>query len=159
MINRCILVGRLTRDPIARKAQSGTTVTSFTIAIDRIARAGQEKQTDFINCVAFGKPAEFMEQYIRKGFLVGVDGRIQTRTYDDSTGKRVYVTEIICESVQNYEPRSSARSNQTQSYTAPYGNQPYSSGSNQSGYAEDPGFPSDDSFSPTLDISSDDLPF
>ena len=157
MINRCILVGRLTRDPIARKAQSGTTVTSFTIAIHRIARAGQEKQTDFINCVAFGKPAEFMEQYIRKGFLVGVDGRIQTRTYDDSTGKRVYVTEIICEAVQNYEPRNSTRGNQTQGgYSAPYNN----SGYNQSGgYMEDPSFPSDDSFSPTLDISSDDLPF
>lgn len=163
MINRCILVGRLTRDPESRRAQSGTTVTRFSLAIDRIARQGQEKQTDFINCVAFGKTAEYMEQYIRKGYLVGVDGRIQTGSYEDNTGRRVYTTDIICESIQNYEPRNSIRSQQVgQTYGAPsqpaYGNNTY--GSAAPSY-DAPGYSNtnDDDFSPTLDISSDDLPF
>lgn len=165
MINRCVLVGRLTRDPVARKAQSGTTVTSFSIAIDRIARAGQEKQTDFINCVCFGKTAEFVEQYIRKGFLVGVDGRIQTGSYEDNTGRRVYTTDVVCDTVQNYEPRNSARQQTGTSTSASYGNSGQQSYGNQSygnaGYTSEPQYSntSDDDFSPTLDISSDDLPF
>ena len=157
MINRCILVGRLTKDPIARRSQSNMTITSFTIAIDRIARAGQEKKTDFINCVTFGKTAEFVEQYIKKGFLVGVDGRIQTGSYEDNTGKRVYTTDVICDTVQNYEPRNSVRNNQAPNT---YSQNSYSGNNDfvvdESRYSSSA---NDDDFSPTLDISSDDLPF
>ncbi len=138
MINVAVLVGRLTKDPVARKSQSGSTVTGFTIAIDRVVPAGKEKQTDFINCVVFGKIADFVEQYVRKGFLVGVTGRIQTRTYDDNSGKKVYVTEVIAAHVQNYEPRVK------QGVQAPQ--QSY-----QDDYESDPSAP--------LDISSDELPF
>lgn len=154
MINRCILVGRLTRDPESRKAQSGITVTRFSLAIDRIARAGQEKQTDFINCVAFGKTAEYVDQYIRKGFLIGVDGRIQTGSYEDNTGKRIYTTDVICDSIQNYEPRNSAR-NQQSGIQSSYNQYEPTTTARDTDYSNS----RDDDYSPTLDISSDDLPF
>lgn len=156
MINRCVLVGRLTRDPESRKSSSGVTVTRFSLAVNRPPRQGQENQTDFINCVAFGKTADFVEQYVRKGYLVGVDGRIQTGSYEDNTGRKVYTTDIVCDTVQNYEPRNSARAQQADlpsgvSYGNSYGN----SFNNNSSRFDD----NDDDFSPTLDISSDDLPF
>lgn len=112
MINRVVLVGRTTAEPVARKSQSGTTFVDFTLAVERrYSGNNQEKQTDFINCVVFGKPAEFMERYIRKGFLIGVEGRIQTRNYEGKDGKRVYVTEVICDAVQNYQPKANPSTN------------------------------------------------
>lgn len=146
MINRVVLVGRLTQDPVARKSQSGTTFVNFTIAVNRrFAGPNQEQQTDFINCVVFGKPAEFMEQYIKKGYLIGVEGRIQTRNYENQQGQRVYVTEVICDAVQNYQPRNSAPST-------------FDGGSRASDVSHEDSFSSSD-FANTLDISSDDLPF
>ena len=149
MINRVVLVGRLTKDPIIRKLPSGVSVANFTLAIDRrYAGANQEKQTDFISCVAYRQTAEYMEQYIKKGYLVGVEGRIQTGSYDNAQGQRVYTTDVVCDSVQNYQPRATAPT-QT-SYEAP----------SRSTYApshEDQFSTSD--FANTLDISSDDLPF
>lgn len=155
MINRVILVGRLTKDPALRKTANGTSVATFTVACDRRFQGqNQDNQADFINCVAWRQSADFLSQYASKGRLVGVEGRIQTRSYDDQTGKRVYVTEVVCDSVRLLDSRSSA-SNRTQD-------------SFQSGYQADPfggnGYVQDDAFEdfntgPTLDISSDDLPF
>ena len=150
MINRVVLVGRLTQDPMVRKSQSGVTSARFTLAIDRrYSGQGQEKQTDFINCVAFSRTAEFMEQYIKKGFLVGVEGRIQTGSYENQQGQKVYTTDVVCDSVQNYQPRN----------TAPVASAPYGepTRSNYAPHHEDQFSTSD--FANTLDISSDDLPF
>ena len=101
MINRVVLVGRMTRDPELRRTGQGDAVTSFTLAVNRnyTSRDGQQ-QADFINCVVWRKPAENVERYCSKGSLVGIEGRIQTRYYDNNQGQRVYVTEIICDSVQ-----------------------------------------------------------
>ena len=145
MINRVVLVGRITQDPVVRKSQTGTTVVRFSLAIDRrYSGQGQEKQTDFINCVVFGKPAEFMEQYIKKGYLIGVEGRIQTGSYENQQGQKVYTTDVICDSVQNYQPRNSAPST--------------FDGGRSNDVSHEDSFSSSD-FANTLDISSDDLPF
>ena len=145
MINRVVLVGRLTKDPMLRKTQTGTSVTSFTVACGRRVGAGQEPQTDFINCVAWNRTADIVSQYTHKGSLVGVEGRIQSRSYDDAQGKRVYVTEVVCDSVQFLESRSASENRGSMMETR--------------GYESD--VPSYDDFAstPSLDISSDDLPF
>ena len=118
MINRVVLVGRITKDPELRKTQSGTSVVSFTIACNRrVPSQGQD--ADFINCVAWNKTADFMTQYVKKGALLGLEGRIQTRSYDDRDGKRVYVTEVVADSVQFLESKKSAESGGNEAYTAP----------------------------------------
>ena len=106
MINRVVLVGRLTRDPELRRTSQGDAVTSFTLAVNRnfTSRDGQQ-QADFINCVVWRKPAENVERYCSKGSLVGVEGRIQTRSYDNSQGQKVNVVEVICDSVQFLDTR------------------------------------------------------
>lgn len=106
MINRVVLVGRMTRDPELRRTPQGDAVTSFTLAVNRnyTSRDGQQ-QADFINCVVWRKPAENVERYCSKGSLVGVEGRIQTRSYDNQQGQKVYVVEVICNSVQFLDTR------------------------------------------------------
>ena len=107
MINRVVLVGRITKDPDLRKTQSGKSVVSFTIARNRrVPSQGQD--ADFINCVAWNKTADFMAQYVKKGALLGLEGRIQTRSYDDRDGKRVYVTEVVADNVQFLESKKQA---------------------------------------------------
>jgi len=110
MINRTILVGRITRDVMLRKTQSGTSVVSFTIACNRRIKQEGQPEADFINCVAWNRTADFMAQYVKKGALLGVEGRIQTRNYDDKDGKRVYVTEVVADSVQFLESRKADQS-------------------------------------------------
>ncbi|MCI8851582.1 MAG: single-stranded DNA-binding protein [Erysipelotrichaceae bacterium] len=118
MINRVVLVGRITKNLDLRKTQSGTSVVSFTIACNRrVPSQGQD--ADFINCVAWNKTADFMAQYVKKGALLGLEGRIQTRSYDDKDGKRVYITEVVADSVQFLESKKQAESVQNESYTAP----------------------------------------
>jgi len=96
LINKAILCGRLTKSPELRSTASGVSVCSFTVAIPRkYAKQGEERQTDFINCVAFGKTAEFVGKWFGKGDLISVDGSIQTRTWEDNEGKRRYATEVI----------------------------------------------------------------
>ena len=115
MINRVVLIGRMTRDPELRRTGQGDAVTSFTLAVNRnyTSRDGQQ-QTDFINCVVWRKPAENVERYCSKGSLVGVEGRIQTRNYDDAQGKKVYVVEVICDSVQFLETKAARERAQSQ---------------------------------------------
>ena len=115
MINRVVLVGRMTRDPELRRTPQGDAVTSFTLAVNRnyTSRDGQQ-QADFINCVVWRKPAENVERYCYKGSLVGVEGRIQTRSYDNSQGQKVYVVEVICDSVQFLETRAARERAQSQ---------------------------------------------
>ena len=153
MINRTILVGRLTKDPVLRKTANGSSVTSFTLAVNRKYKQEGQPDADFINTVAWNKTADIVVQYTHKGSLVGLEGRIQTRSYDDQSGKRVYVTEVVAESVQFLESKSAAASN---AYVPDY-----EQGNNQ-GYQNDNGsqsYSNDFISSDTLDIASDDLPF
>ena len=157
MINRTILVGRLTKDPVLRKTANGSSVTSFTLAVNRKYKQEGQPDADFINTVAWNKTADIVVQYTHKGSLVGVEGRIQTRSYDDKDGKRVYVTEVVADSVQFLESKSAAASNANSNAYVP----DYEQGNNQ-GYQNDNGsqsYSNDFISSDTLDIASDDLPF
>ncbi|MCG8499298.1 MAG: single-stranded DNA-binding protein [Firmicutes bacterium] len=96
MLNKVILMGRLTKDPELRYTASNIPVCNFTLAVDRnYARQGEEKQTDFIRIIAWRNTAEFVGKYYRKGLQVVVSGRIQTSTWDDQDGKRHFVTEVV----------------------------------------------------------------
>lgn len=107
MINRIILVGRLTRDPEMRKTASGLVVTTFTIAVDNRSRSGGEKSASFIPVVCWNQLAENVAKYTRKGSLVGVDGRLTQRTYERREGGRAQVFEVIADTVQFLEPKGS----------------------------------------------------
>ena len=93
------LIGRLTKDLELRQSQSGSASCRFTLAVDRIQRSDQQKETDFINCVAFGKTAENMNCYLRKGSKIGVQGRIQTGSYTNKQGQKVYTTDVMVDRV------------------------------------------------------------
>lgn len=115
-MNKVILLGRLTRDPETRYTQtSNMQVTSFTLAVNRrFVKQGEERQADFINCVAWNKTAEFVSKYFKKGQQVGIIGRIQTRNYDDEQGIKHYVTEIIAEEVYFAGDKKDATQNELQ---------------------------------------------
>lgn len=155
MINRVVLVGRMTKDPVLRKTGTGASVTSFTVACDRRIKTEGQPTADFINCVCWNKVADNTAQFTHKGSLVGVEGRIQTRSYDDQSGRRVYVTEVVADSVQFLEPKGTNSAAAVNAYTPDYdaGNQGYQSDNASPSYSSD--FASRD----TLDIASDDLPF
>jgi len=105
MINRVVLVGRITKDPELKSTQSNVNFVNFTLAVNRqFADQSGERQADFIQCIVWRRQAENLAQYIRKGALLGVEGRIQTRTYEVD-GVTRYVTEIVCDSVQFLETR------------------------------------------------------
>jgi single-strand DNA-binding protein len=107
MINNVVLVGRLTKDPDLRYTQQGKAVATYTLAVNRnFTNQSGNKEADFINCVIWGKRAEALANYCKKGALVGTTGRIQTRNYDNQQGQRIYVTEIIAENFQMLESRS-----------------------------------------------------
>src|SRR5699024_1271894 len=107
MINNVVLTGRLTRDVDLRYTSSGTAVGSFSMAVDRQFKNQQgEKETDFINCVIWRKAAGNFANFTRKGSLVGIQGRIQTRNYENQQGQRVYVTEVVVENFTLLESRS-----------------------------------------------------
>lgn len=105
MLNRALLVGRLTRDPELRRTGSGKAVTSFNLAVERNFKS-DDQEADFINCVCWGKIAENTERYCSKGSMVSVDGRIQTRNYENNQGQKIYVTEVIADSVQFISTRN-----------------------------------------------------
>lgn len=122
MINNVSLTGRLTRDIDLRYTQSGTAVGTFTLAVDRQYKRDGEPTADFINCVIWRKSAENFTNFTHKGSLVGVEGHIQTRNYDNNQGQRVYVTEVVVDNFALLEPKSSqqaAPNAQNQPQTAP----------------------------------------
>jgi single-strand DNA-binding protein len=101
MINRAVLVGRLTKDPELRFTQNGVALANFTLAVDRARKnANGEKETDFIPIIVWQKMAEYCAEYLHKGSLCAVDGRIQVRTYDDRDGNRRWVTEVVSENIR-----------------------------------------------------------
>ena len=112
MINRVILVGRLTKDPEYRQTPSGVSVATFTLAVNRSFTNSQgEREADFINVVVFRKQAENVNKYLSKGSLAGVDGRIQSRSYENTEGQRVFVTEVVADSVQFMDSKGSNQQN------------------------------------------------
>jgi single-strand DNA-binding protein len=116
MINRVILVGRITKDPELKSTQSNISFVNFTLAVNRsFSSQNGEQEADFIQCIAWRKQAENMTQYLHKGSLIGVEGRIQTRTYEADNGTR-YITEVVCDSVQFLESKSERQEEKQDDY-------------------------------------------
>ncbi|HCW3230821.1 TPA: single-stranded DNA-binding protein [Listeria monocytogenes] len=160
MMNRVVLVGRLTKDPDLRYTPAGAAVATFTLAVNRPFKNGQgEQEADFINCVVWRKPAENVANFLKKGSMAGVDGRVQTRNYEGNDGKRVYVTEIVAESVQFLEPKQNAVEGSTPNNNQ---NEANYSNNNKNGSYRASSSQNSDSFAnegKPIDISDDDLPF
>jgi|SRR5690554_581046 len=115
MINNVVLVGRLTKDPELKKTQSGVSFVNFTIAVNRtFTSQSGEREADFINCIVWRNQADNLARYMSQGSLIGVEGRIQTRSYESETGMR-YITEVVANSIQFLESRSQQRDNQQSS--------------------------------------------
>ena len=123
MINNVVLVGRIANDPELKYSQSGMPITSFRIGVQRNRKSESgEEQTDWLNIVCFQKTAEFVAQYMDKGSLIGIEGRIQSRTWEGQDGKRNYMVEIVANSVQALESRAEAeRRRQSKGQSAPTG--------------------------------------
>ena len=143
MINRVVLVGRLTRDPELRRANSGTSICSFTVAVDdRVRNPDGSKSTSFINCIVFQTAADNLSKFMRKGSLVGIEGRLNQRSFTRQDGTKGSAIEVVCDSVQFLEPKG------------------------QTANAEPSGFESDipaggetEKNLDSLDLPDDDLPF
>lgn len=156
MINSVALTGRLTKDVDLRTTQSGISVASFTLAVNR--QYSKDKEADFINCVAFKKTAEVLQQFAGKGRLIGVTGSIQTRHYTGKDGKEVYVTEVLANNISFLDSRNSAQSEydgQQGGYQAPQG-QP---SQGQGDYKQNDWQGQQGANNGTVSVSSDDLPF
>jgi single-strand DNA-binding protein len=117
MLNRVIIVGRLTKDPELRYTSSGVAVATFTLAVNRTFKnQNGEQEADFINVVVWRKPAENVANYLKKGSLAGVDGRLQTRSYEGQNG-RVFVTEVIADSVSFLDSKGKSTPNENKANT------------------------------------------
>ncbi len=167
-MNRVVLVGRLTRDPDLRYTPNGVAVANFTIAINRPFKNQQgEQEADFINCVVWRKTAENLANYMKKGSQIGVDGRVQSRSYEGQDGKRVFVTEVMAENIEFLESRGAAQQQGASGYQQqPNQNQYQQSNqsmqqqaapqSSQGGQGKPSPFEADGE---QINISDDDLPF
>lgn len=134
-MNKFIGIGRLTKDIELRMTQTGKPVISFTLAINRIGKPQpNQPEADFINCVAWNQTAELMSKYTGKGSQIGIEGRVQTRNYEDNTGRKVYVTEIVVDRVEFLSKKETSHQEYQEQYQEQYQSKP-------------------------IDISSDDLPF
>ena len=124
MLNKVILIGRTTKEVELRRTSNGTAVATFTLALDNryVLKEDGKPSTDFISCVAWSNTAEIMDKYVRKGTLIAVEGRIQTRNYDNKDGNRVYITEVVVETMRMLESRGENRSasNNLDSYAPTY---------------------------------------
>ena len=119
-MNRVILCGRLTREPEVRYSQTASgsmAVARYTLAVDRKFKKEGEQNADFINCIAFGKSGEFAEKYFFKGIKIAISGRIQTGSYTNKDGQRVYTTDVVVEEQEFAESKSSAAANSGAAYT------------------------------------------
>lgn len=144
MFNIVVLTGRLTADPELKTTQSGISVTSFSIAVNRSYRSGEEPVTDFINIVAWRKSAEFVAKYFKKGNLIGIEGSIQTRKYTDKNGNQRTAFEVVANNVQFVESKRDSSAPVPAAEPAPAAS--YSNAG-------------ENDFADLGDISDDDLPF
>lgn len=183
MINRSVLVGRLTKDVELAKTPNGASVVKFNLAVNRNVKAQGQPEADFINCVAWNRVADLMAQYLHKGSLIGVEGRIQTSSYTNQMNEKRYSTDVIVESLSFLEPKGNSQPQQN-TYNAPqnngysqgysqnqynqqntYNNAPYNQYNNApqnqqyNNYGYEPQNQYNDFGGDTLDIASDDLPF
>lgn len=152
-MNKVFLIGRLSRDPELRHTPNGTAVCQINVAISRPVGQGREPETDFINVTVWNKPAENVARYLSKGRQIAIEGRIQTRNYDNNEGKRVYVTEVIASNVEFLGSANNNNSTSSSSFdkmpfdnvepaeTASVDNDPFAS------------------FGEKVEISDNDLPF
>ena len=124
-MNKVFLIGRLSRDPELRHTTSGTAVCQINVAISRPVSQGSEPQTDFINVVVWNKQAENVARYLSKGRQIAIEGRIQTRNYDNNEGKRTYVTEVIASNVEFLG--SANDNNRTNTNSNPFDDNPFDS--------------------------------
>ncbi|WP_204206047.1 single-stranded DNA-binding protein [Mammaliicoccus sciuri] len=163
MINSVTLVGRLTKNPEIRTTPSGVEVGNFTLAVNRTFTNQQgEREADFINCIVFRKQAINVNQYLSKGKLAGIVGRLQTRSYDNKEGQKVFVTEVVCDNVQFLEPKDSQNgSNSYQNGTSyqkdnnyTQNNQNVQQGQNKAKYEQQ-----NNPFNNVSNFNDDDLPF
>ncbi|RMC24445.1 MULTISPECIES: single-stranded DNA-binding protein [unclassified Lactobacillus] len=156
MINRAVLTGRLTRNPELKTTQSGLSVSTFTLAVNRQYTNSQgERGADFISCVIWRKAAENFCNFTSKGSLVGIDGRIQTRTYDSQNGQKVYVTEVVVDNFSLLESKKDRESNTNMGNNGGYNNSGNNTSNSNNSAPQDPFSGSGD----TIDITDDDLPF
>ncbi|GAK30710.1 single-stranded DNA-binding protein [Weissella oryzae SG25] len=158
MINRVVLTGRLTKDVELRYTQSGMAVASFTLAVDRQFKNGNgEREADFINAVIWRKPAENFANFFGKGSLVGIEGRLQTRSYDDQSGQRRYVTEVVVDSFTFLESRADRQVKQGANNNPGFDNQANNNsfGNNQQSPVNNDPF----GIGQEVQVSDDDLPF
>lgn len=150
MLNKVIIMGRLTRDPELKSTPSGTALCNFSVAVDRkFVKQGEERQTDFINCVAWSNQAEFVSKWFAKGRMINVVGRVQTRSWDDAEGKKRYATDIVAEEVNFCGDKKSENATSSSSASS------YNYGTSSSTQAEPQ--PHDEGFV-AVDLD-DDLPF
>lgn len=167
-MNKAILIGRLTRDPEVRYTSSNRAVCQFSIAVDRPFTNQQsgQREADFINIVVWDKRAENVGKYMTKGRLVAVEGRIQTRNYENNEGKRVYVTEVVADNVQFLESKNATSGNAGSAFDnmpePPMDKSPYDFMDNNSGNTNTSVEVEKDpfaSFGESIEISDNDLPF
>ena len=153
-MNKVILIGRLSRDPELRHTANGTAVCQINVAISRPVAQGKEPETDFINVTVWNKPAENIAKYLSKGRQVAIEGRIQTRSYDNNEGKKTYVTEVIANNVEflgsaNDNNRISTRESEENQFDANI-QPPETTNIDNDPFA---------SFGEKVEISDNDLPF
>ena len=163
MINNVVLVGRTTRDAELRYTPQNQAVATFTLAVNRnFKNQSGEREADFINVVIWRQQAENLANWAKKGALIGITGRIQTRNYENQQGQRVYVTEVVADNFQLLESRASREGQSSGSYTSNnFGNSSSNFG-NSTSVNQVPNFSRDENpFGNTnpMDISDDDLPF
>jgi len=125
MLNRVILMGRITQDLDLKSTPSGASVLQFNVAVERsFVKQGEERQTDFITCVAWRQQAEFISKYFSKGRMIAIEGNLRTRTYEDKNGSKHYVTEVYVDSVSfTGEPKQGGNTSSQQNYSQPAQNQ------------------------------------
>ena len=157
MLNCAIIMGRLTADPELRTTNNGTSVTSFTVAVDRsFVRAGEDRQTDFINVVAWRQSAEFVSRYFHKGSMIAVQGSIQTRNYEDKNGNKRTAVEIVADRVSFCGSKSESNTGSTRYDSAPA---PSFSNGDAGSFSVLPDDDDETDYSFDGGASDDDLPF
>ena len=158
-MNKAILIGRLTRDPELRTTPTGRNVCQFSVAVSRtFTNANGEREADFINCVVWDKQAENLVKYQKKGNQIAVEGRIQTRNYDDKDGKKVYVTEILASNISFLDSKGTGTTGNTGFNNLPEPPMEDTSSSNTMdtvSVEKDPF----EAFGDSIEISDNDLPF
>ncbi|WP_423253055.1 single-stranded DNA-binding protein [Melissococcus plutonius] len=168
MINNVVLVGRLTKDPDLRYTSGDSAVATFTLAVNRnFKNQNGDREADFVNCVIWRKPAETLANYACKGTLLGVVGRIQSRSYENQQGQRVYVTEVVCDNFQLLESKNTRESQNNLARDVPNGNEiNYTQAENKTLKTQNNNQNQQQSFNhnnfssgSTINLDNDDLPF